>query len=631
MDIFQESGERSSLALEFRRILNDNYEIGRVLGKGGFGITYAALDRSLQMPVAIKEYLPTAVAGRGTDRATVEPHGGKDANIFENGLMAFLKEGQTLAKFNHPNIVRVLAFFRDNGTGYLVMPFLEGRTLDRHIRDEGGRITPEEAAKYMLPVLDGLRSVHEAGFLHRDIKPQNIYLTDEGGVILIDFGAARITFGQESQSLSAVLTPGYAPFEQYYRKGNQGTWTDVYAAAATFYRAITGQRPPESPERNETDALVPAHEAVPSISPVVSDVLTRALAPRPEERTQTVEALYSELVAALGGATGEETVMVGTQQIGTAVITEGPETVLDTPGDETVLDTSPSAQQRATADSDSGSSSTTPTARLVMTARRPCTIHIDGEEVAQLSKGESRTFMLTPGSHQVAATGARGVSNETTVDLQAGEERQVVIRLDSGGTASSRPLAGAPAHASRGGSGFPKGLVFGGGAVILLAILLIAFWPRGGDDPFDDKEELLGLQSNQPEVAINQTPENTPPPEPPPNAGTGGGQVITIPYSGSGVLGPGDNTLQSGEYVDSYRFFGTGGQFVGAALSSDQFDTYFIIITPTGEQIEVDDFEGDTSLTINEGVLPLDGWYELMVTSYDAGETGTYFLEVYTE
>ena len=142
MDIFTESGERSTLALEARKILNGNYELGRVLGKGGFGITYAALDQSLQMPVAIKEYLPTAVAGRGTDRATVQPHGGKDAEIFENGLNAFLKEGQTLAKFNHPNIVRVRAFFRDNRTGYLVMPFLEGKTLAQHIRDSGGKLAP---------------------------------------------------------------------------------------------------------------------------------------------------------------------------------------------------------------------------------------------------------------------------------------------------------------------------------------------------------------------------------------------------------------------------------------------------------------------------------------------------------
>lgn len=608
MDIFTESGERSTLALDARKILNGNYELGRVLGKGGFGITYAALDQSLQMPVAIKEYLPTAVAGRGTDRATVQPHGGKDAEIFEKGLNAFLKEGQTLAKFNHPNIVRVLAFFRDNGTGYLVMPFLEGKTLAQHIRDAGGKLAPKEAARVILPVLDGLRSVHGAGFLHRDIKPQNIYLSDDGGVILIDFGAARIAFGLESQSLSTVLTPGYAPFEQYYRKGNQGPWTDVYAAAATFYRAITGLRPPESPERNETDELKPAHEIEPIISQALSEVLTRGLAPRPENRTQTVGAFYTELQTALGGEGDVETQLVETMPAETIPVTEAatppptpPSPTPVTPPPpmaETVLDESPPAVA-PTPDGDSGPSSTAPTARLVLTARRPCQILIDGEEVARLSKGEARTFMLIPGAHQIAARGRGGVTRETTVELKAGEERRVTIRLDR---ASKRTPSGASVSSSK--KGFPKGVWIGAGAVLLLVILAVAFWPR----------ETTPI-----------SPDPEPQPAPP---GPVEELVISVPYSGTGFLGPGDNTLQSGEYVDQYRFYGNVEQSVVAVLSSDDFDTYLIVVTPSGEEIQEDDYEGDTAVTVVGGELDEEGWYGLMVTSYAIGETGSYFLEL---
>ncbi len=650
VDIFTDSGERSPLALESRRILNGNYAIGRVLGKGGFGITYAALDQALQMPVAIKEYLPTTVAGRGTDRATVQPHGDKDANIFENGLNAFLKEGQTLAKFNHPNIVRILAFFRDNGTGYLVMPFLEGKTLAQHIGQAGGRITPEEAGRIILPVLDGLRSVHAAGFLHRDIKPQNIYLMDEGGVILIDFGAARITFGEESQSLSAVLTPGYAPFEQYYRKGNQGTWTDVYAAAATFYRAVTGVRPPESPERNEVDQLRPAHEIEIRVSPELSDVLSRALAPKPEDRTQTVDAFYTELQAAIGMEEAVETQMVDEVPPETLLVVDSPSSTPfpppapatstpsgapfpppapipvstptpppappsappPTPVAETVLDAAPQAAPMpppSTPDSDSDSGSTAPTARLVLTARKNAAILIDGEEVAQLTKGEARTFMLPPGPHKVSARGESGEIRESEVDLKSGEEKRVIIRLDDVvGTGKA------------GGSGIPRGVFIGGG-ILLLFILVAVFWPRGDNS----NQQFQTDQSNQiqnppPVIAENQTSNNVSPPQ------QTGAQVLGIPTSVSGVLGQGDNTLRSGEFVDQYRFYGYEGQYVSAILTSQAFDPFLIAVTPTGEEIRVDDFEGSTTETRIEDELPVEGWYELMVTSYSAGESGPYSL-----
>ncbi|NNF57691.1 MAG: protein kinase, partial [Rhodothermaceae bacterium] len=617
--LFQETHERSALALPARALLNDTYELGRVLGKGGFGITYAALDQDLQMAVAIKEYLPSAVAGRGTDRATVEPHGVKDSNLFENGLNAFLSEGRTLAKFNHPNIVRVMAFFRENGTGYLVMPFIEGKTLAQLVQERGGTLSPEDALDLMMPVLDGLRAVHEQGFLHRDIKPQNIFITETQGPILIDFGAARITFGQESQSLSAVLTPGYAPFEQYYRKGNQGPWTDVYAVAATLYRALTGERPPESPERNEVDELRPAHEVEPGVSEALSAVLTRALAPRPEDRHQSVEALQAALMAAMhGGASEGSDVTLPAETLLAATLPAPPvpppspaETVIDPPAPPSVTPPVSPPPLVSTPDSDSGSSSTAPTARLVLRAQRPCRVLIDGEPVGSLARNESRTFMLIPGTHQVRAESeGRGPSRETTVTLGAGEEKQIAIRL-SGDTTRAPAAAGS-------GRKFPLGLVLGGGVGLIALIAIIALAAGGGDDPLGPlsitappsllagqsaafsaavpgEDNLTytwdwgdGARSDGPSASHVYTTPGTytvtvraegragssidsrvvtvsgaggPSP---PSTSTFDGIAIAVPYLDEGFLGPGDNTLDTGEYVDAYRFMGQAGEFITA-------------------------------------------------------------------
>ncbi|MCG6861053.1 MAG: protein kinase [Chromatiaceae bacterium] len=156
-------------------------------------------------------------------------------------------EARTLARLDYPNIVRVRQFFEANGTAYLVMDYYEGISLAEHLEKLGqnGRLSEDSAKRLVLPILDGLRTVHAKGFLHRDVKPQNIYLahTDSGGVrpILLDFGAARQAMGERSRSLSVVVSAGYAPFEQYHRKGSQGPWTDICAAAAVLYRAVTGK------------------------------------------------------------------------------------------------------------------------------------------------------------------------------------------------------------------------------------------------------------------------------------------------------------------------------------------------------------------------------------------------------
>jgi serine/threonine protein kinase len=284
---------RPANALPLGTVLNGQFVIGRVLGKpGGFGITYLALDRNLRARVAIKEYLPRDLATRGADRATILPHTEDESGLFRFGLGQFLTEAQTLAQLDHPNIVRVRQFFEANRSAYLVMDYYRGMTLAEFLdRQRDGRMPEDKAIALMQPVLDGLRAVHAQGFLHRDIKPGNLYLaqTDAGGVrpILLDFGAARQAVGDRSHSLSVVLTEGYAPFEQYHRKGKQGPWTDIYAAAAVLYRMLTGQDPDAATDRQSEDTLTPAARF--GVSKAVSDVLAVALSVRPERRPQKVE------------------------------------------------------------------------------------------------------------------------------------------------------------------------------------------------------------------------------------------------------------------------------------------------------------------------------------------------------
>ncbi|KAA6187931.1 DUF1566 domain-containing protein [Thiohalocapsa marina] len=295
---YDEHAPRGPLVLPHRTLLNGQFLIGRVLGKpGGFGITYLGWDLQLQTRVAIKEYLPRDLAGRGVDRSTVEAHSSEDAALFRFGLEQFVREARTLAQLDHPNVVRVRQFFEANGTAYLVMDYYEGLSFAEYLEQQGGRVPEETAVQLMLPILDGLRAVHAKGFLHRDVKPQNIYLakTDVGGVrpILLDFGAARQAMGERSRSMSVVISAGYAPFEQYSRKGKQGPWTDIYAAAAALYQAVTGVVPPEATDRIMEDELKLASGF--GVSQGLSDALRAALAVAPDSRIQSVQMFQTAL------------------------------------------------------------------------------------------------------------------------------------------------------------------------------------------------------------------------------------------------------------------------------------------------------------------------------------------------
>ena len=286
---YDEAERRTPLVLPYRTVLNGQFIVGKVLGKpGGFGITYLGWDINLATPVAVKEYLPRDYAGRDSDHASVMAHSREDASLFRFGLEQFLQEARTLARFDHPNVVRTRSFFEQNGTAYLVMDYLQGVNLSEYLNAKGGRLTEQQAGDIMLPILDGLQEVHAKGFLHRDIKPQNIYVTSNGRPILLDFGAARQAMGERSRSLSVVLTPGFSPYEQYHRRGEQGPWTDIYALAATYYYLLTGHAPPDAPERVATDELIPLNNLVPGISPGLNAAIMQALSLEAAERPQDV-------------------------------------------------------------------------------------------------------------------------------------------------------------------------------------------------------------------------------------------------------------------------------------------------------------------------------------------------------
>ncbi len=238
------------------------YVLDRVLGQGGFGITYLARDTNLDQLVAIKEYLPTEVATRRPD-ASVRSRTEEQGERYRWGLDRFIREARTLARFDHPNIVRVHSVFEHNNTAYMVMRFEEGENLAALL--ERRRTLPEEELmRVVLPILDGLELVHNAGFIHRDIKPDNIHIRDDGSPVLLDFGSARHSLGH-ARTVTILVAPGYAPFEQYYSSGeNQGPWTDLYSLGATCYRAIAGIAPMDAIARSKgvlgstREMLVPA-------------------------------------------------------------------------------------------------------------------------------------------------------------------------------------------------------------------------------------------------------------------------------------------------------------------------------------------------------------------------------------
>ncbi len=246
---------RSALPADFTL---HEYRLDAVIGHGGFGITYRAWDAQLEQWVAIKEYLPNELAVR-EGVSTVYAKSSTDEEAFDWGLQRFILEARTLAQFKHPNIVRVLRFFEQHRTAYMVMEYHEGESLSALLKR--GALPEKRLLDIVLPIMEGLQEVHRAGFLHRDIKPANILIRQQDGrPILLDFGAARFAIGQKSTSLTSIVTPGYAPFEQYDSKSEQGAWTDIYALGAVMYYAVSGHAPNEVVGRLKRDDMPRAVE-----------------------------------------------------------------------------------------------------------------------------------------------------------------------------------------------------------------------------------------------------------------------------------------------------------------------------------------------------------------------------------
>jgi len=236
-------------ALDLSSTLGE-YRLEAVLGVGGFGITYLAQDSNLEKRVAIKEYLPGDLAVRALDGSVV-PVSTDHRNDYQWGLEAFIQEARTLARFSHPHIVRVNRYFEANGTGYMVMDYEDGESLNQLLKRTPFPAEPD-LRRILLPLLDGLAAVHAEKFLHRDIKPSNIFLRANGSPVLLDFGAARPT-GGATRALTAIVTPGYAPPEQYAADGRQGPWSDIYAMGGVLFRAVTNTNPPDAVSRMQND------------------------------------------------------------------------------------------------------------------------------------------------------------------------------------------------------------------------------------------------------------------------------------------------------------------------------------------------------------------------------------------
>jgi serine/threonine protein kinase len=269
------------------------YRIEKVLGVGGFGLTYLAIDTNLKLRVALKEYLPAEIAVRGADHS-LTPNSSQSAEDFMWGKRRFLDESRTLATFRHPNIVRVMRFFEANGSAYMVMEYVEGDSLPDWIKPRRP-LAESEIRALVTPLLEGLVVVHSAGYLHRDIKPGNIFVRYDGSPVMLDFGSARPKSGQST----SIVTPGYAPFEQYHTQGNQGPWSDLYAFGGVLYWIATGNRPLEAPARVREDTMVPAVAAAKGghYRPEFLAAIDWALAPHEEDRPKSV----SEWSAALIG------------------------------------------------------------------------------------------------------------------------------------------------------------------------------------------------------------------------------------------------------------------------------------------------------------------------------------------
>jgi len=284
----------STRALELGTLVHARYRVERVLGEGGFGVTYQVSDLKENRIAAMKEYMPADIAYRRKHGKEVQPKS-DSAAAYQAFRDKFLDEARTIYRFRgHPNIIDVNHLFYDNNTAYYVMEYIDGKDLDKYLKERGGRLSWQELKPIMAQVAAALQAVHNGNTVHCDISPDNIFFLDGGQVKLIDFGAAKSVLG--GNSTMVLLKRGFAPPEQMRAGGNIGPWSDIYAMAVTIYRAYTGKMPPTAEDRMISDQTVwPSQMGIPAPSPQWENVLRKAMSLHWEERYHDVSVFWQEL------------------------------------------------------------------------------------------------------------------------------------------------------------------------------------------------------------------------------------------------------------------------------------------------------------------------------------------------
>lgn len=291
-------------ALPEGTLLSGKFLVGKMIGRGGFGMTYIGYDTILQKRIAIKEYFPPGLSIRTENSREIRPLSVSEGpEMFYKGRDAFQSEAVILARFNSPYIVRVSDFFRENNTAYIIMDFIGGEGLNEALKRSGGRIPWERVISLFNPLIRELGKLHAQKVIHRDIKPGNIKLVpaEQGEpehLVILDFGAARNFIDRITKTYTAMLTPGYGPTEQYSQHSRQGPFTDVYAVCATMYRCITGEIPPASMDMLAgARTLKPFEDFGIRLPAHVKQAILHGMALESKDRTQTMEQLYRELNA----------------------------------------------------------------------------------------------------------------------------------------------------------------------------------------------------------------------------------------------------------------------------------------------------------------------------------------------
>jgi serine/threonine protein kinase len=306
-------------------ILDSNYRILELIGQGGFGITYKAENISLGNIVCIKELFISGNSTRGANN-TVHSQNMKE-NSFNYFKERFITEARDLAKFNNPGIVKVTRVFEQNDTAYFVMDFVEGETLKNYV-SKNGRLTIKAA----LPIMDGLMNaleyVHNKGMLHRDIKPDNVLIDKNGNVVLIDFGSARQFTEGYTVTHTSMITPGYAPLEQYDERVKRGAFTDIYSLGATMYFLLTGQKPIPATSRS-IETLEAPHNLYSDISVSLSSAVMLAMNLKPQDRFQTIAELREALQSQLDANNSESTKTNSVEDIGKKTLISQPEEIIN--------------------------------------------------------------------------------------------------------------------------------------------------------------------------------------------------------------------------------------------------------------------------------------------------------------